>query len=116
MSETRNDQHAEHGTVTPDRRKFLVASAGVAAASLLTGIPALAQSQARQPERTNSAQPEVRPGRRKLGSLEVSSIGLGVQNMSRTYQTTIPTRSEMLNGKSSDERREGWGSVGPVKS
>jgi aryl-alcohol dehydrogenase-like predicted oxidoreductase len=24
-------------------------------------------------------------------------VGLGVQNMSRTYQTTIPTRSEMLN-------------------
>jgi len=36
-------------------------------------------------------------GRRKLGSLEVSSIGLGVQNMSRTYQTTIPTRTEMHN-------------------
>ena len=34
-------------------------------------------------------------GRRKLGKLEVSSIGLGVQNMSRTYQTTIPSRSEM---------------------
>ena len=36
------------------------------------------------------------PGRRKLGGqLEVSSIGLGTQNMSRTYQTTIPLRSEM---------------------
>lgn len=36
--------------------------------------------------------------KRKLGtSLEVSSIGLGVQNMSRTYQTTIPLRSEMHN-------------------
>lgn len=35
-------------------------------------------------------------GRRKLGkSLEVSSIGLGVQNMHRTYQTTIPNRKEM---------------------
>ncbi|MBN1187835.1 MAG: aldo/keto reductase [Bacteroidales bacterium] len=35
---------------------------------------------------------------RKLGgTLEVSSVGLGVQNMSRTYQTTIPTRSEMYN-------------------
>lgn len=35
-------------------------------------------------------------GRRKLGkTLEVSSIGLGVQNMSRTYQTTIPNRSQM---------------------
>lgn len=37
------------------------------------------------------------PGRRKLGGvLEVSGIGLGVQNMWRTYQTTIPTRTEMI--------------------
>lgn len=36
--------------------------------------------------------------KRKLGaSLEVSAIGLGVQNMSRTYQTTIPSRTEMHN-------------------
>src|ERR1700744_5173618 len=35
---------------------------------------------------------------RKLGGkLEVSSIGLGVQNMPRTYETTIPTRKEMIN-------------------
>lgn len=34
--------------------------------------------------------------RRKLGTLDVSAIGLGVQNMSRTYQTTIPLRSEMI--------------------
>ncbi len=36
------------------------------------------------------------PGRRRLGKLEVSSIGLGVQNMPRTYQTTIPSRPEMI--------------------
>lgn len=42
--------------------------------------------------------PNAIPSRRKLGSkLEVSSIGLGVQNMHRTYQTTIPTRPEMIN-------------------
>lgn len=35
--------------------------------------------------------------RRKLGTLEVSSVGLGVQNMGRTYQTTIPSRPEMIN-------------------
>lgn len=35
--------------------------------------------------------------RRRLGSLEVSSIGLGVQNMNRTYQATIPHRPEMIN-------------------
>ncbi|WP_257979478.1 aldo/keto reductase [Corallococcus exiguus] len=32
-----------------------------------------------------------------LVTLEVSSVGLGVQNMSRTYQTTVPSRPEMLN-------------------
>ena len=38
------------------------------------------------------------PGvRRRLGSLDVSSVGLGVQNMTRTYQTTIPSRPEMIN-------------------
>lgn len=43
-----------------------------------------------------AATPKDRVGtRRKLGTLEVSSIGLGVQNMSRTYQTTVPTRTEM---------------------
>ena len=36
-------------------------------------------------------------GRRKLGPLEVSSVGIGVQNMSRTYQMTIPRRPEMHN-------------------
>lgn len=36
-------------------------------------------------------------GRRKLGTLGVSSVGLGVQNMPRTYQTTIPSKPEMIN-------------------
>jgi aryl-alcohol dehydrogenase-like predicted oxidoreductase len=36
--------------------------------------------------------------RRKLGgTLEVSSIGLGVQNMSRKYTTEVPSRPEMIN-------------------
>jgi hypothetical protein len=37
------------------------------------------------------------PGRRRLGKLEVSSVGLGVQNMSRKYETTVPYRPEMIN-------------------
>jgi len=37
------------------------------------------------------------PERRRLGTLEVSSIGLGVQNMSRKYETTVPYRPEMIN-------------------
>jgi aryl-alcohol dehydrogenase-like predicted oxidoreductase len=39
---------------------------------------------------------DVVHGRRKLGgTLEVSSVGLGVQNMSRKYTTEVPLRSEM---------------------
>jgi aryl-alcohol dehydrogenase-like predicted oxidoreductase len=101
MSETRKDEQGEHGLTMPDRRKFLVTGAGVAAASLLTRIPAVAQAQpgptAAATTGTGSPQQGLRPGRRKLGALEVSSVGLGVQNMSRTYQTTIPTRPEMFN-------------------
>ncbi len=47
--------------------------------------------------RNESQKLNIAYGRRKLGTLEVSSIGLGVQNMWRTYQTTIPSRPEMLN-------------------
>jgi hypothetical protein len=36
-------------------------------------------------------------GRRKLGPMEVSAVGLGVQNMSRKYETTVPYRSEIIN-------------------
>jgi aryl-alcohol dehydrogenase-like predicted oxidoreductase len=35
-------------------------------------------------------------GRRLLGKLEVSSIGIGVQNMSRKYTTEVPSRPEMI--------------------
>lgn len=46
----------------------------------------------------DNIEPNAIPSRRKLGGkLEVSSIGLGVQNMHRTYQTTIPSRPEMIN-------------------
>lgn len=43
----------------------------------------------------SSAGSEVN-GRRKLGQLEVSSIGMGVQNMSRKYNTQVPYRPEMI--------------------
>lgn len=101
MSNTQNDRNVEDGFALPSRRKFLVTGLGAAAASLLPRVPARAQVQAGQP--TNGAASTQSPlrstlgGRRKLGSLEVSSVGIGVQNMSRTYQTTIPTRAEMIN-------------------
>lgn len=64
------------------RRGFLLA------AGSLTAMPLISSAQSQTVRATVE-------GRRKLGQLEVSSIGLGVQNMSRTYQTTIPSRPEM---------------------
>lgn len=64
------------------------------AASFGCRFPGAGQETA-QPTAVNST--AALSGRRKLASLEVSSLGLGVQNMSRTYQTTIPTRPEMIN-------------------
>jgi len=73
----------------PQRRSILKGAAALAALPL-TG--ALATSTANAS--TAAAAPRM-GGRRMLGKLQVSSIGLGVQNMSRTYQTTIPSRTEM---------------------
>jgi aryl-alcohol dehydrogenase-like predicted oxidoreductase len=84
---------ASNGKSETGRRAFLLSAGALAAAPLLgradEGVPA-----PRAPPREPSISAPV--GRRRLGSLEVSSVGLGVQNMSRTYQTTIPTRPEML--------------------
>ncbi|KRB61536.1 aldo/keto reductase [Rhizobium sp. Root708] len=75
-----------------NRRNLLLAAGGVAATA--QSGTALAQTSAPS---ASSVTTSSAIGRRKLGSLEVSSLGLGVQNMSRTYQQTIPTRAEMHN-------------------
>jgi aryl-alcohol dehydrogenase-like predicted oxidoreductase len=61
-------------------------------------LPAMAAAPATMasPTRTSLSQHPALPDRRQLGALEVSSSGLGVQNMTRTYQTTVPTRSGMV--------------------
>jgi aryl-alcohol dehydrogenase-like predicted oxidoreductase len=75
------------------RRSFLL-SAGALAAAPLLGRADGAVPVPPAPPAAPGASAQV--GRRRLGALEVSSIGLGVQNMSRTYQTTIPSRPEMI--------------------
>lgn len=75
------------------RRALLGAAGGLAAAPLLsvTGTPASAQA-------TGSARASATTvsGRRWLGKLEVSSIGIGVQNNSRKYTTETPYRPEQI--------------------
>jgi len=72
------------------RRSLLQSGATTAAVTLAGGLSLLAAAQ------VSASTTAVKvSGRRKLGQLEVSSLGLGVQNTSRTYQTTIPSRPEM---------------------
>lgn len=77
-----------------NRRSLLGVAGGLAAAPLLaaTAAPVLAQSSG-----TTAATGSSPLGVRTLGTLEVSSVGLGVQNMHRTYHTIVPHRPEMLN-------------------
>jgi aryl-alcohol dehydrogenase-like predicted oxidoreductase len=83
---------ANDRSIEPGRRRFLGAAGSLAAASFLGGTDAQAFGQA-----AGGSVAAQASGRRKLGRLDVSSVGLGVQNMSRTYQTTMPSRPEMLN-------------------
>jgi aryl-alcohol dehydrogenase-like predicted oxidoreductase len=86
-----------------NRRSFFKSGALTAGGSILAstiGVNELlgqSNSGVMSDEKKQSKSKNSLLSRRKLGgSLEVSSIGLGVQNMSRTYQTIIPTRSEMF--------------------
>jgi aryl-alcohol dehydrogenase-like predicted oxidoreductase len=89
------------------RRQLLKGAAGFAAAPLVAGLAGcstLAATTGSEGAAAGSGRNAGLStdntsihGRRRLGNLEVSSVGLGVQNMSRTYQTTIPHRPEMIN-------------------
>ncbi|MEL7464794.1 MAG: aldo/keto reductase [Pseudomonadota bacterium] len=76
-----------HDVHNPQRRAFLAGIPAAAAAAALIGAKAAAQSR-------SAAFPG--PGRRMLGDLEVSEIGLGVQNMHRTFHTLVPNRDDMI--------------------
>ncbi len=79
-------------TTNMERRNFLGIGLASAAATMLPGGSNAAFA---EPPATNAPTAPL-AGRRKLGKLEVSSVGLGVQNMSRTFQTTVPYRPEMI--------------------
>jgi aryl-alcohol dehydrogenase-like predicted oxidoreductase len=75
------------------RRTFLLGTT----ATLTTALVAChGTQQAVQPPSDANAGGHETLGRRRLGSLEVSSLGLGCQNVSRTYQDTVPNRPDMI--------------------
>jgi aryl-alcohol dehydrogenase-like predicted oxidoreductase len=86
---------ASHGG-RPDptgRRDFIIKTALVSASLSLASVPGAASQQ----QDATASRTHTLSGRRKLGSLEVSSVGMGVQNMNRKYETTVPYRPEMIN-------------------
>lgn len=81
-------------------RRGFIAKTLFAAAGSLALAASQNQTSAQIGKRKNDnakASANTSIGRRRLGKLEVSSIGMGVQNMHRTYQTTVPHRPEMIN-------------------
>src|SRR5919202_1532472 len=102
MSNKEKDIPAEDGLSKPNRRNFLGAGMGFAAVSLLAGASISSQSQqAGQTTRSsNSAGTEngrlTKTGRRKLGSLEVSTLGLGCMSMAPGFYNPAPPKQEMV--------------------
>lgn len=85
-----------------NRRRFFKTGAIVAGGSVLASTIGANKAMGQNSSATllnqkgqSNSQSSYLSHRKLGGTLEVSSIGLGVQNMSRTYQTTIPSRSEM---------------------
>lgn len=79
------------GPARADRREVLTGAAIGGAALALTGLASAGHGQ----QTATAAAPPGRD-RRRLGALDVSAIGMGVQNVSRTFHGTIPTRAEMI--------------------
>lgn len=73
-----------------DRRNFIGQTIVVGASLAMIAQSGEAQTLGQQDRK-------VAPGKRRLGKLEVSAVGMGVQNMHRRYETTTPYRPEMIN-------------------
>jgi aryl-alcohol dehydrogenase-like predicted oxidoreductase len=71
-----------------DRRSFLGITGALAAGTLTSALTL--------PGKAEASGQKLMSGRRKLGTLEVSNVRLGVQNMSRKYDTTVPYRPDMI--------------------
>ncbi|NBC26994.1 MAG: aldo/keto reductase [Bacteroidetes bacterium] len=82
------------------RRDFMIKSAfsgtSLIAAVNLMGAASLNQFKEKKTKGDPTTKSASISNKRMLGSLEVSSIGMGVQNMARKYTTTTPYRPEMI--------------------
>lgn len=92
MEKQTNDSHSQNGVEQRDRRKLLVTGLGLAAGSLLTPLSGAATGR-QAGSSANTTQTGTRqgpqPGRRRLGSLEVSALGFGCMNVAGMYNHPI---------------------------
>ena len=99
MHDNRNDFMNQNGPWMLGRREFLATGLGLAAASLSSGLPAGAQSQSAGETVCDDALPDngllTKLNRRKLGSLEVSSLGLGCMSMVAGFYNPARPKQEM---------------------
>lgn len=78
-------------------RRNLLKTAGLAiAGSAILPFDALARTSNENQNNLNNNTSLLVSDKRKLGKLEVSSVGMGVQNMHRKHNTVIPYRPEMI--------------------
>ena len=71
-----------------DRRSFLRVTGAIAATTIAGGLSFPANAE-------RSAKGLVK-GRRKIGQLEVASVGLGCQDFTGTFYATAPRRADMI--------------------
>ena len=100
MHDNRNDFMNQNGPWMLGRREFLSTGLGFAAASLSSVLPAGAQSQSAGETVCDDALPDngllTKSNRRKLGSLEVSSLGLGCMSMVAGFYNPARPKQEMV--------------------
>jgi aryl-alcohol dehydrogenase-like predicted oxidoreductase len=97
MKETKETTKSNHHENDGTSRRSFIANTLFAATGSLALAASQNQASAQTGERNNTrvaSTPSI--GRRRLGKLEVSAVGLGVQNMHRRYETTVPYRPEMI--------------------
>ena len=91
----KNKQSIDQESDGINRRSFIAQTvfAGAGLAAVAAQNAASAQTGGQSTQRTGAKLGDTR----RLGKLEVSSVGLGVQNMHRKYDTSVPYRPEMIN-------------------
>ena len=96
----KNNKAIDHESNGIKRRGFIAKTilAGAGLATLATSQNEVSARTGGQSTQRLGEKLAVDPslGRRRLGKLEVSSVGMGVQNMHRRYETTVPYRPEMI--------------------